>query len=263
MEIQEFMRYLSTKDKIFAAAILLLGSLLFHSCRSMDEPFTIYTIGDSTMADKKPEGYPETGWCQVLASYLDESVTVENHARNGRSSKSFVEEGRWQVVLDSLQPGDYVFVQFGHNDQKEYDSTRYTTPFGTYTENLESFVKQSREKGAHPILLTSIVRRKFGDDGQLVDTHGNYPEAARQVAKQMKVPLIDLQKLTEDWLNSLGDEASKEMYLWVLPCDNYPEGRQDDTHLSEKGAHKIAQMALAECIRLGVAFSDKIHLPKE
>jgi lysophospholipase L1-like esterase len=260
MENQTPMNQQGMRKSKAVSVILLLGVFLFSHCDRDSKPFTIYTIGDSTMADKKPGNYPETGWCQVLGNYLDESITVENHARNGRSSKSFIEEGRWQVVLDSLKPGDYVFIQFGHNDQKDYDSTRYTTPFGTYAANLEAFVKQSWEKGAPPILFTSIVRRKFGEDGRLVDTHGDYPDAVRQVAQQMDVPLVDLQKLTEAWVNSLGDEASKEMYLWVPVSENYPEGRQDDTHLSEQGAHQIAKMALAECISQNLAFANRIKL---
>jgi lysophospholipase L1-like esterase len=245
------------------AMMLLFGVLLFQYCTSGKEPFTIYTIGDSTMADKKPDVYPETGWCQVLGSYFDETVTVENHARNGRSSKSFIDEGRWQAVLDSLEPGDFVFIQFGHNDQKQYDSTRYTTAFSTYTENLQRFVNQSREKGASPILFTSIVRRKFGEDGKLVDTHGDYPEATRMLAKRLDVPLIDLQKLTEEWVNSLGDEPSKEMYLWTPPSMNYPDGRKDDTHLSEMGALSIVQLVLDECISMDVTFANRIRLRPE
>lgn len=257
------MRQILKRTVFSKAIILLLGAMLFHYCTPEKKSFTIYTIGDSTMSDKKPEVYPETGWCQVLAYYLDETITVENHARNGRSSKSFIEEGRWQTVMDSLQAGDYVFIQFGHNDEKQYDSTRYTTPFGTYSENLISFVNQTREKGASPILITSIVRRKFGEDGKLVDTHGDYPEATRMVAKELDVPLIDLQKLTEDWINALGDIASKEMFLWVTSSENYPEGRQDDTHLSELGAHSVAQLALGECISMDMAFVDINHLQQE
>ena len=162
--------------------------------------------------------------------------------------------------MDSLEPGDFVFIQFGHNDQKQYDSTRYTTPFGTYTENLERFVNQTREKGASPILFTSIVRRKFGEDGKLVDTHGDYPEATRLLAKRLDVPLIDLQKLTEEWVNSLGDEPSKEMYLWGPPSVNYPEGRKDDTHLSEMGALSVVQLVLDECISMDVTFANRIRL---
>lgn len=229
--------------------------LLMLGCQSPEQPFTIYTIGDSTMADKKPEVYPETGWCQILGENFDDFITVENHAVNGRSSKSFIDEGRWQAVMDSLNPGDYVFIQFGHNDEKEYDSTRYTTPFGTYTENLERFVNETREKGATPVLFTSIVRRKFGDDGKLVDTHGDYPLATRNVAKELNVPLIDLQKLTEDWVNSLGDEASKKMYLWTEPNDRFPQGRKDDTHLSVEGAKNVAHLALEECKKQNLPFT--------
>ena len=254
------MRHSLKGTAVLKAVVLLIGAILFQYCTSEKDPFTIYTIGDSTMANKKPEGYPETGWCQVLGSYFDETVTIKNHARNGRSSKSFIDEGRWQAVLDSLEPGDFVFIQFGHNDQKQYDSTRYTTPFGTYTENLEMFVNQTREKGATPILITSIVRRKFGEDSKLIDTHGDYPVATRQLAEKLDVQLVDLQKLTEEWVNGMGDEPSKEMFLWVPPGVNYPEGRKDDTHLSEKGAHDVAKMAMDECISIGVTFADRIRL---
>lgn len=239
-------------------SLVILLFLVFHACRPVQKPFTIYTIGDSTMADKKPEVYPETGWCQVLNQYFDESVTVKNHAVNGRSSKSFIDEGRWQTVLDSLNPGDFVFIQFGHNDQKDYDSTRYTTPFGTYTANLEMFVTETREKGATPILFTSIVRRKFGDNGLLTDTHGDYPVATRQVAKKLNVPLIDLQKITEKWVNGLGDEPSKTMFLWTEPNDQFPEGRKDDTHLCESGAKEIARLAMDECKKQNLAFAKQL-----
>ncbi len=234
--------------------ILFIVAITF-GCKTADKPFTIYTIGDSTMADKKTEVYPETGWCQGLGEYFDEFVKVDNHAVNGRSSKNFIDEGRWQAVFDSLKPGDFVFIQFGHNDQKDYDSTRYTTPFGTYSENLERFVSETREKGATPVLFTSIVRRKFGEDGKLVDTHGEYLLAVKSVAKEMNVPLIDLQKLTENWVNSIGDEPSKKMYLWTEPDDKFPEGRKDDTHLSADGAKKVAQLALDECKKQNIPFT--------
>lgn len=243
--------------------MLLVGVLLFQGCTTEKLPFTIYTIGDSTMADKKPEVYPETGWCQVLGGYFDGTVTVDNHAMNGRSSKSFIDEGRWQVVLDSLESGDFVFIQFGHNDQKQYDSTRYTSPFDTYSANLEKFVNETRAKGATPILFTSIVRRKFDSDGLLLDTHGDYPAAVRSLAEQMEVQLIDLQKITEEWVSSMGDEPSKEMFLWTAPSDKYPEGRKDDTHLSVEGAHHIANMVLDECILQNVSFANRIQFQRD
>ena len=234
---------------------LLLVIAILNGCNSTEKPFTIYTIGDSTMANKKLEVYPETGWCMVLGDFFDDFVTVSNHAVNGRSSKSFIDEGRWQTVLDSLKSGDYVFIQFGHNDEKDYDSTRYTTPFGTYSKNLVKFVNETREKDAIPILFTSIVRRKFGENGKLIDTHGDYPKATRQVAEKLNVPLIDLQKITEEWVNSLGDKLSKEMFLWTEPTERFPEGRKDDTHLREKGAKEVARLAMEECQKQHLAFS--------
>lgn len=236
---------------IYLAIVLVV----FASCES-GESYKIYTIGDSTMANKKAEVYPETGWCQVIGQYFNENVEVENHAVNGRSSKSFIDEGRWQIVLDSLKEGDFVFIQFGHNDQKDYDSTRYTTPFGTYADNLKKYVNESREKGARPVLFTSIVRRKFGKNGKLIDTHGDYPRVTRKIAKELAVPLVDLQVLTEDWVNNLGDEPSKEMFLWTEPNEKFPDGRKDDTHLSEQGANKVARLAIEEIEKLELEISD-------
>lgn len=236
--------------------LVILILVVLSSCQN-NQPIKIFTIGDSTMANKKEDVYPETGWCQVLDQYFDETVTVENHALNGRSSKSFINEGRWQAVLDSLQPNDYVFIQFGHNDQKYKDSTRFTIPFETYSENLEMFVNESREKGANPILFTSIIRRKF-ENGELIDTHGDYPVATRQVAEKLNVPLIDLQKITEKWVNDIGDEQSKTMFLWTEPNEKFPEGRKDDTHLSEEGANEIARSVVAEINSQGLELSKRI-----
>lgn len=242
---------------------LLFSIIIFlvFGCSEPQKSFSIYTIGDSTMANKSEDVYPETGWGQVLQQYFDSTVTVKNFALNGRSSKSFIAEGHWKEIRDRLQPGDYVFIQFGHNDEKDYDSTRYTTPFGTYSENLEKFVLETQQMGATPVLFTSIVRRKFGENGKLVETHGDYPEATRRVAKKLNIPLIDLQKLTEEWVNSMGDEPSKEMYLWVeIPSERYPDGRHDDTHLSVKGANNVALLALQECKRQELGFVS--HLQK-
>ncbi len=219
---------------------------------------TVWTIGDSTMANKKAEVTPETGWCQVFLAFVDQSVDVKNRAMNGRSTKSFITEGRWESVLDSLQSGDYVFIQFGHNDEKIKDSTRYTDPFTSYRENLERFVREAREKGATPILFTSIVRRKF-ENGFLMDTHGNYPVVTRWVAAEMNVPLIDLQMLTAGAVTALGDEASKQIYLWTLPTDRFPEGRKDDTHLKAEGANLVAKLAAQQLILLDNSLAARIR----
>lgn len=229
---------------------ILILVLILEACTGVQKPIDVYMVGDSTMSNKKAEVYPETGWGQVFDEFFDEQVTVHNHAVNGRSTKSFITEGRWQTVLDSLKQGDYVFIQFGHNDQKDQDSARYTDPYGTYSQNLEKYVRESRDKGATPILLTSIVRRKFDENGQLLDTHGDYPLAMRAVAKELDVRLIDLQKLTADLVQSMGDEPSKEVYLWTEPNDRFPEGRQDDTHLRVVGAKKVAELVANELVKL-------------
>ena len=213
------------------------------------EHFTVWTIGDSTMANKKAEVAPETGWCQVFHEFVTGNVDVRNRAVNGRSTKSFINEGRWISILDSLKAGDYVFIQFGHNDEKFQDSTRFTDPFTSYKENLERFVREARGKGVIPILFTSIVRRKF-ENGLLKDTHGDYPAATRLVVAEMNVPLIDLQLLTAGAVTALGDEPSKQIYLWTQPNAKFPEGRKDDTHLSGEGAHLVAKLAVQQLMLL-------------
>ena len=244
IDTDQLMRILNLK---YAPLFLLF---LAVTCGiSSAQQITVFTIGDSTMANKKAEVAPETGWCQVFPAFVDQTVEVKNRAVNGRSTKSFITEGRWKSVLDSLHSGDYVFIQFGHNDQKIQDSTRYTEPFISYRKNLERFVRETREKGATPILFTPIVRRKFVK-GFLSDTHGNYPLVVRQVAAEMNVPQIDLQLLTAGAVTALGDEASKSIYLWTLPTERFPEGRKDDTHLNVEGATLVARLAAQQLVLL-------------
>ncbi len=226
------------------ATVFLVMLLMSLQCANEPKPVTIYAIGDSTMADKKPEVYPETGWCQVLGRYFNETVTIRNHAVNGRSTKSFIDQGRWEVVQEMLEEDDYVFIQFGHNDQKEYDTSRYTDPYGSYSQNLLTFIKDTRSRGAIPILFTPIVRRKLDANSQVRDTHGDYPDAVRNLAMKKQVRLIDLETMTKEWIESLGETASKEMFVWTGPTEKYPDGRQDDTHLSVEGARKVAEMVV-------------------
>lgn len=240
--------------------MILFGiSVISIAQQTLDKKITVFTIGDSTMANKKAEVAPETGWCQVFSAFVDQTVEIKNRAVNGRSTKSFINEGRWKAVLDSLQAGDYVFIQFGHNDQKIQDSTRYTEPFTSYRRNLERFVHETREKGATPILFTSIVRRKF-ENGFLTDTHGNYPVVVRQVATEMNVPLVDLQMLTAGAVTALGDEASKNIYLWTPPTDKFPEGRKDDTHLKVEGGNLVAKLAAQQLILLDNSLAKRIQV---
>lgn len=209
----------------------------------------IYLIGDSTCANKNESKRPETGWGMEFRQFFNEYAEVENHALNGRSSRSFRLEGRWnEPILNKLQAGDYVFIQFGHNDQKFKSPDRYTNPFTGYRANLERYVKEVRAKGAHPVLLTSIVRRNFNEYGTLIDTHGEYPLVVRLVADAMQVPFIDLQRSTEELTIDLGEEKSKDLWLHLEKGEhpNYPKGVHDDTHLNQHGAKIVAKMVVDE-----------------
>lgn len=235
------------RAKVLIPLFILLPGLLF-ALVSNNRDITIFLIGDSTVADKPyGNGNPEKGWGQVFPLYFQEGVRVENHAVNGRSTKSFIDEGRWDTVMEKLQAGDYVFIEFGHNDAKEHDPSRYAAPQTDYRKNLEKFVADVRSKGAIPVLATPIVRRKF-EGGQLSETHGEYPEVVREVAQQQQVPLIDLQQRTKALVESFGEERSKLLFLHIEPheYENLPEGKEDDTHLSAYGAFKVADLVAAE-----------------
>ncbi|MTH16016.1 rhamnogalacturonan acetylesterase [Flavobacterium sp. LC2016-01] len=216
---------------------------------SFAQKATLYCIGDSTMANKKdPDRNPEHGWAQVLQSFFKDDIAVVNKAVNGRSTKSFINEKRWDSIYKKLKKGDYVFIEFGHNDEKIEDSTRYTNPHTAYRYNLIKFVNESREKGAIPILLTSIARRNFNEKGVLVPTHGDYPLETRLVAKDYNVPFIDLEYYTELLEQSYGPEKSKLLHLHFNAGEvpYYKEDKKDDTHLSLLGATKIATIVITQ-----------------
>jgi lysophospholipase L1-like esterase len=210
---------------------------------------TIFMAGDSTMANKPlTPPQPERGWGQILPLYFKEEVVIKNLAVNGRSSKSFREEGRWQLMLDQIRSGDYVIIQFGHNDEKKEDPKRYTEAFGSFKQNLERYIREVREKQANPVLATPVVRRSFTNNNELRDTHGDYPVAVRQVAAEQKVPLLDLQKHTAELVLKLGPELSKKLYMWIEPGEysTIPDGRKDDTHFNGYGASRVCDLAVDE-----------------
>lgn len=213
---------------------------------------TFFLVGDSTMADKSYAGSnPEKGWGQVFPLYFKEGIRFENHAVNGRSTKSFRSEGRWKTVMKRIKPGDYVIVEFGHNDQKINSKDRYAFADSAYRDNLVRYVKEVREKGGKPVLATPISRRSFDENGILTDTHGRYSEVVREVAAEMEVPLFDLHKKTVEVLQQFGVEKSKELFLHYSPGDysKFPEGREDNTHLSPTGAFKVSDLAVEELRR--------------
>lgn len=226
--------------------IFLLFSIVISTFILAQKKPTLFLIGDSTMANKEnPDKNPEHGWGQVLNQFFTTGIEIQNHAMNGRSSKSFRTEGRWAAIEKQLKKGDFVIIQFGHNDQKVKDSTKFTNPYTQYRANLERYVKETRAKGAIPILMTSIVRRNFNENGILIDTHKEYPLVVRMVANDLNVPFVDMQLLTEQLEIAYGPENSKKLHLHFKEGEEpyYPKGKDDDTHLSKLGADLEAKLA--------------------
>lgn len=201
------------------------------------------------MANKPyKNGNPEKGWGQVFPLYFNEGIKIENHAVNGRSTKSFIDEGRWNVVLERVKKNDYVIIEFGHNDSKQEDPKRFADANTEYRNNLMKFVNETRAMGGIPILATPIVRRRFDKEGKFYDMHGDYPKVVREVAAEMKVYLLDLHKKTEEMLIEFGEERSKLLYLFIEPGEykSLPEGRTDNTHLSAYGAFLVCDLTVEE-----------------
>ncbi len=206
----------------------------------------IFLAGDSTMSVKSVSAYPETGWGMPFVYFWDSTVQVVNLAKNGRSTKSFQRENLWQQIVVDAQKGDYVFIQFGHNDEVPTKANA-TTPT-EFRANLVKFVQEARGKGATPVLLTPVARRKFDATGKIIGTHDEYAQIVRDVASTNNVSLIDLDKKAQQLYQQLGAEPSKLLFMHLDPGEhpNYPNGKEDDTHFNELGARKIAEIVLAE-----------------
>jgi len=207
----------------------------------------IFLAGDSTMSIKEVKAYPETGWGMPFSNFWDSSVTVVNRAKNGRSTKTFITEGLWKSIMDDAGPGDYVFIQFGHNDEAREKVERYTTP-DEYRNNLVKFITETKNKKAIPVLLTPVTRRRFDTTGNIMQTHEEYSNLVRQVAKEHQTYFIDLDEKSRGLLQEFGKKDSKLLFLQLKPGEhpNYPEGKDDNTHFNELGARLIAQLVLAE-----------------
>lgn len=207
----------------------------------------VFLVGDSTMSEKQTKAYPETGWGMMFQKFFDTSNTVVyNHAQNGRSTKSFLAENRWAPIVDSLQEGDMVLIQFGHND--EVPTKPQATTEQEFQKNLVKYIDDTRTKKAIPVLITPAARRKFDAQGKLEDTHKVYSELVRQIAKKKSVALIELDKKSQSLLQAFGPEHSKWLFNHLQPGQhpNYPQGKADDTHFSELGARKMAEIVYAE-----------------
>jgi lysophospholipase L1-like esterase len=226
--------------------IFLILVALGMTASAQRRPVTIFIAGDSTAAIKLPEKRPETGWGEMLQQHFDgKKVVVDDRAQNGRSTKTFISEGRWQAIVDAAQPGDFVFVEFSHNDESKDKGERYTPP-EDFRKNLIRFIADIRAKKGIIVLMTPVARRKFGPDGKLVDTHGEYPDIVCSIAKQEKVPLIDMLQKTQDLLTKYGPEGSRSLFLQLNPGENpnYPNGVEDNTHSNPIGAAENAKLVV-------------------
>lgn len=213
---------------------------------------TVHYIGDSTVQVNNIHTYPQTGMGQTLGLYLRADVAVISYAKNGRSTKSFLDEGRFEPVKAAMQPGDFLFVQFGHNDEKD-DPLRHTDAFGSFQDNLRLFVAAARERGAHPVLFTPIARRLFDEGGAFrPGSHGDYPEAMRQLGREEGVPVVDLTVATEAFLAELGDQLSKPLFVWP----------KDNTHLKYEGAVTMCGFVAQGLENMGGIYADLLAQPE-
>lgn len=227
-------------------ALALLALILLAPAALAAEPVNVFIAGDSTAANKAENKRPETGWGEQLQKRFDEKrVRVDNHAANGRSTKTFISEGRWQSLIEKVREGDYVLIQFGHNDESPQKVNAYTPP-DDFRHNLERFVAEVRAKKATPVLLTPVMRRRFDKDGKFYDTHGEYPDLTRRVAAEQKVTLVDMHRSSEKVLVKYGPEESRKLFLQLKAGENpnYPQGVEDNTHFSPLGADLMAALAV-------------------
>jgi lysophospholipase L1-like esterase len=203
---------------------------------------TLFLAGDSTVTDQASGKFPYSGWGQMIGLFLSEEIAIANHARSGRSSLSFIQEGRLNLIAKKLRRDDFLLIQFAHNDEKENEIG--TDPFTTYQQCLKQYLDVARTVGAMPVLVSPMHRRQFEENGCIRNTHGDYIEAMKQLAESEGVPFVDLAALSKAYFEMLGQERTKEVFLWAEPGQYayLPEGAQDDTHFSEFGAIAIARL---------------------
>ncbi|KAA3437217.1 rhamnogalacturonan acetylesterase [Rufibacter hautae] len=249
--------------KVVFRGALLIGLLVLASF-SINKPqnkIKVYLIGDSTVQHYEPTKYPVQGWGMPFAYFFDSTVVVQNRAKGGKSTRTFLSEGRWQPIADSLREGDYVFMQFGHNDEaKEPQYAARYTPVPDYRKNLIKFISETRAKKATPVLITPVTRMVFDASGKAQETHVEYSQAVREIARELKVPMIDLDRKSLELVQKMGPDHAKDLFNQLEPGEhpNYPEGIKDNTHFNEFGARKMAQLVLAEIKRQNLELANRI-----
>jgi len=242
---------------ITAAGVLLLISFAWPPKKKIK----VYLVGDSTMCTYESNRAPLTGWGMPFINFFDSSVTIDNRARGGRSTRTFISENRWQPIADSLQEGDYVLIQFGHNDEakEEKYKDRYTT-VPDYRNNLVKFITETRNKKAIPVIITPVSRMRFDKEGKQQETHIEYTAACYEIAKEYNIALIDLDKKSRELLQQFGPMNAKMLFMQLdsLENPNYPNGQKDNTHFNEYGARRIAELVLTEIKKLNLELADRI-----
>lgn len=206
---------------------------------------TVFLCGNSTVVDQDNE--PWASWGQIIPQYFNDKVCIANYAESGESSNTFIAVGRLKKALTQMKKGDYIFMEFGHNDEKQRQPGHGA--WYSYMYSLKIYIDEARNRGAHPVIVTPTQRRNFGPDGKLIPTHGEYPAAARWIAKKENVPLIDLTEMTTRLFNAMGEEGTKHAFVHY-PAGTYPgqtKAFADNTHFNPYGATEVAK-----CIVTGI-----------
>ena len=244
--VENNLRFVLPLGLIFCLGWIFFTASCSNKVTAAESKTVVYIAGDSTACNYERERYPRAGWGQVIQQFFNDSIIVRNEAVSGRSSKSFIQEGILTKILAQIKPNDYLFIQFGHNDEKKNDEARYTEPSTTYKSYLTQYIEAARKGGAIPVLLTPINRRSFDSDGIMTPTHGDYPQAVLELGTELKVPVIDTTAQSKFLFEKLGVEKTKKLFLHLEPGEspNYPKGVQDNTHFCEHGATEIARLVI-------------------
>lgn len=252
----------STKFNSIIKTGWVLIIIIALSFQLHDKKITIFMAGDSTMSVKETKAFPETGWGMPFIHFFNNTVYIVNKAKNGRSTKTFISEGLWNSIIKDVDEGDYVFIQFGHNDEAKEKQERYTTP-AEYKNNILTFINETKQKKGIPVLLTPVSRRRFDNTGTAIESHREYSAIVREIAKSTEVYFIDLDEKSRALYQQMGKENSRLLFLQLKPGEhpNYPEGKDDNTHFNELGARLIAQLVLKEMRALEMPVLKHIVIP--
>lgn len=226
--------------------------------------FKIFWAGDSTVKQNTYMSFPQTGIGQAYGLFLKKTVKIENYAENGRSTKSFIDEGILDEIDKEIGKGDFLYIQFGHNDEKE-DEARHTDSFGSYQDNLRKFVEVARKHEAYPLFITSLYRRHFNEDKKTLKdkVHLDYPDAMIALAQEIQVPIIDLCALSKAKIEEAGYETSKRWFLHVPPSvyPHFPDGKEDNSHLQYEGAYVFSSIIASEVAKIGGVYAQVLLDP--